>query len=231
MKNFLTALLLILSTTAMAGGDLTRYEVKVGEFSELKVTDGINVDYRCSEDSAGMAVFTAPPRLVSALLLNSSGKKLTVQVAPEQVGTPGLPRVTVYSRYLVKASNSGDSTLRILKVAGCPDFEVTVEGNGSLVVRDIKATNLKGTLKLGHGSLVINGECTHAKLTSIGTGIIEADGLKAADISVKVSGTGSVGVWATEKLSVYGMGSTTVYYKGKPEIKNRTLGIKVVPLK
>ncbi|MCM1163426.1 MAG: DUF2807 domain-containing protein [Muribaculaceae bacterium] len=231
MKNLITTFLLILSATALHAAELTKYEVKVGEFSELKVTDGINVDYRCSADSAGMAVFSAPSRLVSALLLNSSGKKLTIQLTPEHVGTPGLPRVTVYSRYLTKVTNTGDSTVRVLDVAGCPDFEATVEGNGSLVIRDIKATNLKGTLKLGHGSLIINGECTKGKLTSIGTGIIEADGLKAEDLSVKVSGTGSVGVWATKKLSVFGMGSTTIYYKGKPEIKNRSLGIKVVPLK
>lgn len=232
-QTFITFLIILYTALApgVHGADLTRYEVRVGDFSELKVTDGINVDYRCSEDSAGMAVFTAPSRLVSALLLNSSGKKLTVQVSPEHVGTPGLPRITVYSRYLSKATNAGDSTLRILTVAGCPEFDATVEGNGTLVIRDINTSNLKGTLKLGHGTLIINGKCAQGKLTSIGTGIIEADGLKATDLSVKVSGTGSVGVWATGKLSVFGMGSTTVYYKGTPEIKNRSLGIKVVPLK
>lgn len=230
MHRLLSLLLTLSLSVAAVATDLTKYEIKVGDFSELKVTDGVNVDYRCSADSAGYAVFTCRSEVVSSLILSSSGRKLNIQVSTEDSRPVALPRITVYSRYLVKATNAGDSMLRVLDVAGCPKFEASLEGNGSLVVRDIKANELKGVLKLGHGNLVITGECDKAKIISVGTGTIEADGLKVADETVKVSGTGSVGVWATEKLSVFGMGSTTVYYKGNPEIKNRSLGIKVVPL-
>ncbi|MCH5326064.1 MAG: DUF2807 domain-containing protein [Duncaniella sp.] len=207
--------------------DLKHYEVRVDDFSEIKVTDGINVDYRQSADSAGMAVFNCEPEMVSSVLLSSSGRKLTVQLSPESIGRKGLPRVTVYSRYLTKAINSGDSMLRILSVAPGPKFEASLEGNGRLVVRDIHATEIKGTVKFGHGSMILNGECEKAGFNSAGAGVIEADGLKAADITVKAVGTGSVGVWATQQLSIYGTGATTVFYRGTPTIKKSALGIKL----
>ena len=60
--------------------------------------------------------------------------------------------------------------------------------------------------------------------------MIQADDLRAQNVSINCSGTGSVGVWGVEKLSIFGMGSTSVYYKGHPEIKNRSVGPKLNPL-
>ena len=47
---------------------------------------------------------------------------------------------------------------------------------------------------------------------------------------MSAKGTGSVGVNAVNALNIYGMGSTSVYYIGNPAIKNRSVGLKLLPL-
>lgn len=78
--------------------------------------------------------------------------------------------------------------------------------------------------------MVVGGECQRANVKFMGTGVIQADELKAVDVKVKAGGTGSIGVWPQESLAVSGVGSTKVYYKGNPEIKNRTVGVKTLPM-
>ena len=50
-----------------SAAEVRTYEINVGEFTELKVTNGIRVDYRVSEDSCGYAVFNASSDLPSWL--------------------------------------------------------------------------------------------------------------------------------------------------------------------
>ena len=203
MKFILTPIIALICGVAAYGQNLTKYELKVGEFNELKVVDGINVDYKCNNDSAGLAVFTSLPEKASAFIFNNKKGKLSMQISTESVGMKDMPTVTVYSKYLTKVENSGGSIVR-------------VEVNGKIAT--------------GNGTLVLDGSCEKANYTFMGTGVIQADGMKAELVSVKASGTGSIGVWAVSKLSIMGAGSTKVYYKGNPEIKNRSVGIKATQM-
>ncbi len=70
MKRKLIPIILATAATAAIAAyaaEPTRYELDVKDFTELKVTDGINVDYRCNPDSAGKAVFNTSPELASAI--------------------------------------------------------------------------------------------------------------------------------------------------------------------
>ena len=232
MKIISSILLLVCCISATAA-NLVKYELKVNEFHELKVVDGINVVYSCNPDSAGLAVFTCPSDEAAAFIFNNPKGKgvLSMQLSTESIGRKNMPVVYVYSTFLTKVENSGDSLVKVLNVAKGPKFSAQLIGNGRLVVKDVKATEVNAGISTGNGTLVIAGECELAKIKLVGTGVIQADELKADEVSVKASGTGSVGVWPLESLSVSGVGSTKVYYKGEPKIKNRTLGIKTLPWK
>lgn len=227
MKKAFLSLFLLLGFLGAQAADLVKYELKVAEFHELKVVDGINVVYSCNPDSAGLAVFTCPSSQASAFIFNNKKGKLSMQLSTESVGTANLPTVTVYSTYLIKAENSGDSLLKVMNIAEGPKFSAKLIGNGRLVVKNIKATEINGAISTGNGTLVLSGKCGHANISFMGTGVIQADELEAETVSVKASGTGSIGVWPVKSLSVMGAGSTKVYYKGTPEVKNRSVGIKV----
>lgn len=230
MKLILTPIVALFCTVAAFGQNLTKYELKVGEFNELKVVDGINVDYRCSTDSAGLAVFTSASDKASAFIFNNKKGKLSMQISTESVGLKDMPTVTVYSKYLTKIENSGDSTVRVVSISKGPKFAAVLIGNGRLSVRNVEMVEVNGKIATGNGTLVIDGSCDKANYSFMGTGVIQADGMKAEEVSVKASGTGSIGVWAEKKLTIMGAGSTKVYYKGNPEIKNRSVGIKATQL-
>ena len=218
--SFITLFIALLSAQSISAQALTHYEFKVGEFSELSVTDGVNVDYRCSADSAGMIVFDCPSNLVTALIFNGGGEKgknLKVQVASDALETVGLPTVRVYSKYLNKVTNTGDSTVRVLSLAPCPKFNAKLEGNGRLVVKGIECTELSAAAQMGNGTLILKGKADKASIKSAGSCNIEADELEAREVSVRAWMKGTVGVWAVDKLSVSGTGTTKIYYKGSPK--------------
>ena len=80
----------------------------------------------------------------------------------------------------------------------------------------------------GRGQLVISGECDNASMSLAGTGTIQADALKASNVSCYCTGTGSVGVSAAKTLTLRGAGSSTVYYTGDPVINKKiAVGLKL----
>ncbi len=230
MKAFVSFLILLGFVGSLYSANLVKYELNVNEFHELKVVDGINVVYSCNPDSAGKAVFTCQASQASAFIFNNKKGKLSMQVSTENVGASNLPTVHVYSTYLTKVENSGDSLVMVVNIAQGPKFSAKLIGNGRLVVNDVAVTEMNAAISTGNGTLVVNGKCEHVNFNFMGTGVIQADGLEAQTASVKAGGTGSIGLWAIKSLSVMGAGSTKVYYKGNPEIKNRSVGIKTFPI-
>ena len=230
MRRINILILLLAFVAGVKAQQPTAYDINVGDFNELKVSDGINVNYKFSADSAGRAYFDCPARMVSAFIFTNKGGKLTVQLSPESIGTKDLPDITVCSKFLTKVENNGDSTLRVLSANGVPKFEAILEGNGRLSVKGVDANDVKAVMRLGKGTLVISGQCRDAKLDLTGTGVIQADELVAQNASVSAKGTGSVGVNAVNNLGIFGMGTTSIYYVGSPAIKNRSVGLKLYPL-
>lgn len=226
-------ILIVALTVALLGtgkGYAMGYDINVGEFSELKVSGGINVDYVASEDSAGYVHFECQPEVVSCIILSNKKGKLTVQLSPESTVAREYPTVKVYSRYLNKVANYADSTVRVLSVHDTPQFEALLEGNGRLIVRNLDTTKAQITGRMGHGTVVVDGKCTEAKYKLMGACVMQCDGLKAQDVDVVAYGTGSIGLSAEKKLSVFGPGSTKIYYMGTPAIKNRSVGLKLIPI-
>lgn len=232
MKKIISFFIFLTTFTSyISAQQSNKYDLNVGDFNELRVNDAVNVDYKYDSAKAGKAEFECLPEYASSFMFNNKGGKLTIQLSSDALGRKDIPKVTVYSKFLSKVENNADSTVRVMSLNSIPKFEAKIEGNGRLVVHEIDANEVKGTMRLGHGILVLTGVCKEAKLNLTGTGVIQADELKADNVSVNAKGTGSVGVDAEVSLGVYGMGSTSVYYVGNPEIKNRSVGLKLIPLK
>ncbi|MBQ2839545.1 MAG: DUF2807 domain-containing protein [Muribaculaceae bacterium] len=230
-KTFLTIILLIIVTSVVSAQKLSRYELDVKDFTELKVIEGINVNYVCNPDSTGRAVFIATDELASVLMFNNTKGRLEMQIATDGIDYKNLPTVTVYSKFLTKVENSGDSTVRVLNVASCPNFKARLIGNGRLIVKGIDVTYLDGSIDTGNGQLILYGKCESAKLSCTGTGTIQADELVSNDTKCVMLGTGTIGCQALTSLNVAGASSGKVYYKGNPEqIKKRSVGVKIIPL-
>ncbi|MDE7025684.1 MAG: DUF2807 domain-containing protein [Paramuribaculum sp.] len=225
MKKLLFAVIAAIALTpASLRAQSKSYALDVHEFHELEVVDAINVDYQCNPEKAGKVEFETTPDLAPAILFEPNKGKLAIKLSSSETPYRNLPTVRVYSTYLSKVENSGDSTVRVLASAGTPEFNAKVIGNGRLVVRDVRATNVKASILTGKGTLVIYGECTRANLKSVGgSSFLQADELQAKEVKCSVTGNGTVNCYATDKLNVSGLGSGTVLYRGNPEIKKSSL--------
>ena len=227
----LACVLAAVAAFASYAAEIKHYELKVGDFSHLSVEDGINVEYYCSPDSAGMALFDAPKAIADHIIFDSSKEgKLLIQKAfhGKDELSHNLPTVKVYSRFLSRVQNSGDSTVRVMTVAPTDEFKATVIGNGRLVIKGLECTKFDGAIKTGNGNLVVNGRCDRATLSNTGVGNIQADNLTARNASCRFFGTGTTGVNAIEQLGIKGMFPGKLYYRGKPaKMKNYSMGVKI----
>ena len=77
----------------------------------------------------------------------------------------------------------------------------------------------------GVGKLTLNGTADTATADITGSGTLNAFGLAAREMTVTVSGAGSVECNVSEKLTVNVSGSGTVRYRGDPEISKNISGV------
>lgn len=206
-----------------------KFEQQVGQFDRLKVTDNVNVVYRNVPDSTGLIAYVGEEDFADSFIFTNKNGELRIQVTTEDVGKPGLPTIYAYSDFITLAENDADFTLRVESMAPCPEFKAVEVGNGTVIVDDVKANKVSAMLNTGNGTLTLSGQCGEATYKMIGTGLIQADLLKADKVNCRILGSGSIGCWPLEILDVKGLGSTKIYYKGAPEIKKSGTA-KLIPI-
>lgn len=214
----------------LSAQEINRYEVNAGDFSELNVIEGLKVDYIQSNDSAGIVTFETTPDMASLLMFTNNKEKLDIQIATDGINYTNLPPITVRSRFLTKVSNSGDSLVRVLKLAPCANFKARLIGNGQVAVHGVDANHVDCSLDTGNGVIAIDGKTQKAKFTLVGTGSIQADDMAAEEVKCSLLGTGSIGCNPTKQLTVVGASSGKVFHRGEPKIKNRSIGVKIYPI-
>ena len=224
-KLFSAILIALFGTTAIA--QVNDYKLNIGDFNEMTVANSINVIYRCNPDSAGIATYSCQKATASAITFTNDRNKLKVEVISDEPLTE-LPTITVYSMSLAEATNWGDSTVYVDKIAPTTSFKAKVIGNGKIIVRNLKCTSAEASVKAGSGNVWLSGQALKAKYTIMSAGAIEAGNLPASQVKCIMFGTGSIDCNALESLNVDGMGSGKVYYKGTPTIKKHVAGVKLV---
>lgn len=229
MKKILLLLFLLCVIPGIKAQNTQQYKIEVGQFDKLKVSDKVNVVYRCVADSTGWVQYRGAKEFSDAFILTPKGGTLKIQVSTIDVDNPDLPTLYVYSDFLTSVENSSDGTLTVENPAPCAQFSAKEIGNGKILVEGLRANVVKGAVNTGNGMVSISGSCRDAIYQMVGTGIISADRLEAQNVQCKILGGGTIGCWAVEKLNSRGIGSTKIYYKGDPVIK-RQGGGNIFPL-
>lgn len=220
---------MLLATGVALAQQLNRYEVKVDDFTELKMRENININYVSSSDSAGIAVFYATAETAPHIVFSNNKGRLTVEFANKKNKPKDPPTVTVYSRFITLVENQSDSTICMSKVNSGPQLKLRVIGNGKVVAENLDAIDVSASITTGGGTIVASGSCRTANLTNLGAGIIQADNLKADEVKCKLYGTGTIGCAPSNFLSISGAGTGKVYYFGKPKtIENNSIKVKLI---
>lgn len=201
------------------------YTIETGQFEKLKINGNIKVIYKNLPDSTGYATYEAPEgnEDIFTFSIKKDGT-LKVEPSDEKWGQQNLPVVHLYSDFLNAVESYSELSVDILSIAPNSTLIVTQVGNGSITVDNLKSNTVKATINTGNGSIFLTGECVNATYRMIGSGLISADRLSAENVKCRVLGTGSIGCWPIDNLTVSGLGSTKIYYKGKPNIKKMVGG-------
>lgn len=233
MKRLTNIILLtiLLFNSAFAQQDAVKYTRNIGDFNSLKVVDGINVVYQQNADSIGYATFTTTAEKAALIILSNNNNALNIQISTDGIGVANLPTLYVYSQTLINIENTGDSTVCAYNVAPIDRFQARLIGNGNMIISDIKASAVKGTILNGNGTITLSGECQKLTLNSKSTGQILADNLIAKEVKCILFGTGDMKCHSDNKIMVIGSGSGNIYYSGNAtDIINRSFGIKINPI-
>lgn len=234
MKRVLINVLLLACAVFTVTAQPTRHEVKVGNFSRLVVTADVNVDYRCNPDSAGLAVMYCEQSVADHFIFSINKKgRLNIQLDNAYQQLEYLPKVTVYSSSLEEAENASDSTLRIIGLPRMASFKVMLIDNGKVIARGIDVSHLDLQILSGKGKIIAQGYCDDLAVRLVGTGEIQADDVRAENVTCRIMGTGRIGCHVDGgELKVSGSGTGKVYYKGTPtKVSVRKLGtIKAIPM-
>jgi len=235
MKKALISIVMLAAVFMAADAQVTRHELKVGDFTHLSLIDDIDVVYRCNADSAGMVTFTCSQEAASHLMFSISSKgRLSIQIADEYNHPQDLPTtLTVYSSTLDEVENDGKNTLRVIGLPPLKAFKARLTDNGKIILNAMRASRLELQILSGKGKIICDGSCDDLALRLVGTGEIQADKVEATDVSCRIMGTGTIGCKVNGgDLKVSGSGTGKVYYKGSPsKVTVRKLGtIKAIPM-
>lgn len=206
------------------------YTVELGQFEKLKINGNIRVVYSNLPDSTGYARYEAPFGSENFFdFVKKNDGSLKLQPSDENWGAADLPVVFLYSDFISSIESYSELSVVAQSLTPCSSLTVKLIGNGSITIDNAKCTNINASITTGNGTINISGSCINASFSMVGAGLISADRLVAENVKCRILGTGSIGCWPVDNLSVTGLGSTKIYYKGKPNIK-KTGGGKLLEL-
>lgn len=233
IKQATLTLLLTLCALLTAVAQNREKNIKLGRFDQIQVLNNLTVEYTYDPNSEGEAYFDASNPNASQIMFDVNAKgQLTVQLDAD-APKGELPVVHLSSNTLTSATNSGLGTLRLLRVPEVPYLRVHLSDNGKVELSQCKVDHLELSIITGRGVIEARGDVVRLTINNLGTGSIEALGVKASDIKCKIFGTGSIRVNGNDaNLTVRGLGSGKVYYDGTPaNVKVRGIGkVKAIPL-
>lgn len=212
------AIISLLNVCAATAAD-HHYVIPVGEFTRIKLSADANVVYRNVPDSAGMVAFDASDRVADAYTFDV--RKGTLRISLDHEWTTPLPTVYVYSSFLSGVENEEGGSITVFSPAPAPEFEAKMIGNGSITADNVNATQVTATFVTGNGSITITGNASAVSASMAGAGKIDLSYLSADKVAVKAVGSGWISCWARKELSVMGLGSTKIYYRGNPTITRK----------
>ena len=182
-------------------------------FDRIRVEGPFDIRLTTGRPSGGMA--TADPRTLDLLDLRVEGTTMVVRLNGNGWGESPqaarvVPVVTLTTQGLRSALVNAGGKLAIAPMKG-QRLDLAVNGNGAITVAGAEADQLNATI-IGAGSITLVGRAARVQLLSNGSGLIDAGGLAASDLVVRVDGTGETRAAArfTAKVTSNGLGKVTV---------------------
>ncbi|CAN5921696.1 hypothetical protein BH24BAC1_BH24BAC1_13860 [soil metagenome] len=200
-------------------GEVESRTLELEPMKEVEVNGSFRVYLK--QGAQQQVVVKGEPNVLNELRTNVAGDKWKIEFRrcirrnkPVEVYLT-LPQVT--SLYL-----NGSGQLISENKLTAPNL--ALELNGSGVIELEVAANKLITKKTGSGEILLGGEAREHHLQMAGSGKVALYNLQSEDVRVKLAGSGTAEVSASQSLHVEIDGSGKVYYIGNPNLTQRISG-------
>lgn len=209
--------LALLVLTVSAPAPAAERRLFLSSFTRLRVEGGVRVTVTGGGSPAGTVAEDddAP----DAVEVRQNGDTLTVRRPLARAsGTPpnagGPVAVTLSTPALTAVSVVGAGAVAVAGMKG-DRVDLSVAGTGEIAVVGAEATDLVAT-SIGDGRITVAGRAARVRLVGNGAGSIKADGLDAAELSVRLDGPGEATGRARYTATVTNVGLGRVTIAGSP---------------
>ncbi len=194
-------------------------------FERLEVEDDFEV--LATVGGGPAARITADENLLPYVRTAVRGGTLTIETT-RRLRPRRRIRIVVSTPTLTAAETAGSSDVRVAGVRAS-GFEGSVGGSGSLVGEgDFGALTVHMS---GSGRTMLSGEARTIGVEVVGSGDADLAGVSAREADVRVTGSGSVRLDASERVDAAVSGSGDVRYAGTPSVSRHVTGSgRVEPL-
>lgn len=134
--------------------------------------------------------------------------------------------ITIPRIKAVKIEGAADFVLNEFKQAD--DLNIDISGNGTFKIHSFENTNKFKIDISGNGEIEVLENFSSLNVLDInisGNGKYRGYLTEANACNIDISGSGDVKVWVKERLNVKISGNANVYYKGKPSVVSKIIGI------
>lgn len=162
---------------------------------------------------------TTDDNILPILTTTVSNGILTIDSEKSYSSTNGVKlSITVPQMESIVIKGSGDVSVNGNSVESLivPNFDVAIEGSGSVEGTGLSATNTDVIIK-GSGTIHLSGEGHELASRISGSGKIFANTFPTSSVDATINGSGEIRVNASEKFEGDISGSGTIYYTGNPK--------------
>ena len=246
-RNYTTALTLGISLISLGccidgSGDIEKDDRSIRRFSNLSL-DIPGTVYISNGETDGVTIRT-DDNLLSHISAKVSGDTLVIETDPHNTCIdPTKLEVYVSTTDLERIDIDGSADVVIEDPFETEDFTLSIDGSGDIVSEPVITADRmtfdidgSGDLKLnldvgdlsttisGAGNVKLSGEADTHHIGISGSGDVKAYHLQTESTVIKITGSGSCRVAASETLKVTIDGSGSVYYRGDPSTTQKISG-------
>lgn len=205
------ALLLFLVLAAPAGE--AERKVAVGSFDRVRIAGDYQV--RVLTGRSPGAVLTGPAAALEQVDLQVNGSVLSLATRGPRVKDGAPVTVTLLTPAVVAASLVGAGSVTVDAMTG-PRADLSVAGSGMITVEALTADQVAAA-SIGEGRLTLAGRSRALRLSTTGSGTVDAAGLVTDELVVRLNGTGETRAQARYQATIWSTGAGKVTVTGKPK--------------
>lgn len=224
MKHIFTALTILITSTAIAQNSL---EKTIGEFTELKVFDLIEVRLVISDENK---IVITGKNIEDVVVINKNGKLKIRMILEERFDGKDTSVTLFYTTVDILDVNEG-ATISSVDTIKQYEIDLKAQEGGKINVHlEVKIANIKA---VSGGIIKAHGSATKQKVSLNTGGVYEGKNLQTETTTVIIKAAGNAEVNASELVDIKIRAGGNVFVYGDPKtiIENRVFGGRVKRMK